>query len=98
MVSDLTATQASELPIGWRFKLGIVLFALALIPYGLLVPVIFYSQPLGTIATLVGVGVILQKIMFVSAVAVLGKSGFKTLKTQGVLEVRAAGRGRANAL
>ena len=82
MVSDLSATQASELPIGWRFKLGIVLFALGLIPYGLVVPLIFYSLPLGTIATLVGAGVIFQKVVFVSAVAVLGKFGFRTLKTK----------------
>ena len=82
MVSDLSATQPSELPIGWRFKLGIILFALALIPYGLVVPLIFYSLPLGTIATFVGAGVIFQKVVFVSAVAVLGKFGFRTLKTK----------------
>ena len=39
-----------------------------------------YKLPLATVATLVGVGVILQKVIFVSAVAVLGSSGFATLK------------------
>lgn len=80
MAYTQTASTAPELPIGWRFKLGIVLFGLALIPYGLIAPIVFSHLPLGTIATLTGAGVILQKVMFVSAVAVLGKAGFATLK------------------
>jgi len=80
MPIDETETGAPNLPIGWRFKVGIVLFALALVPYGLLAPVVFYKLPLATVATLVGAGVMLQKVIFVGAVAVLGKSGFATLK------------------
>jgi len=80
MPIDETETGAPNLPIGWRFKVGIVLFALALVPYGLLAAVVFYKLPLATAAALVGAGVMLQKVIFVSAVAVLGKSGFATLK------------------
>jgi len=38
--------------------------------------------PLGTVATLVAAGVILQKVVFITAVALLGKSGFALLKAK----------------
>jgi hypothetical protein len=79
MAADTTAVE-TVLPFGWRLKLGFVLFPLALIPYGLLAPIVFYGLPLTIVATLVGTGVILQKVLFVSAIAVLGKPGFVFLK------------------
>ncbi|WP_167858682.1 transporter suffix domain-containing protein [Methylobacterium nonmethylotrophicum] len=79
MAREITSV-AAVLPTGWRLRLGFVLFPLALIPYGLLSPIVFHGLPVTTVATLVGIGVILQKVLFVSAIAVLGKPGFAFLK------------------
>jgi len=72
----------SILPVGWRFKVGIVLFVLALVPYGLLPPFLFPSLPVATIATLVATGAILNKVLIFSAIMVLGKAGFAHLKAK----------------
>jgi hypothetical protein len=82
MSSKLTGEITPEMPVGLRLKIGMVLFVLALIPSGLLAPVIFFRLSLGTIATLTAVGVVLQKVLFVTAVAVLGKPGFAYLKAK----------------
>ncbi|GJD53857.1 hypothetical protein OPKNFCMD_6636 [Methylobacterium crusticola] len=79
MATDGTPTDAA-LPTGWRLRLGLLLFPLTLIPYGLLVPVVAYGLPVATVASLVGAGVILQKVLFVGTVAVLGKPGFAFLR------------------
>jgi len=79
MAADITPAETA-LPMGWRLKLGFVLFPFALIPYGLLAPIVCYDRPPMTVASLVGTGVILQKMLFVSAIAVLGKPGFAFLK------------------
>jgi hypothetical protein len=80
MPADQTTIAPQELPVGWRFKAGVVLFTLALVPYGLVLPVVFHKLPLNTVGTLVAVGVIVQKVVFVGAVMVLGKAGFARLR------------------
>ena len=82
MTPDEPSAAAPVLPMGWRLKAGMVLFPLALIPYGLLAPLVFYKLPAATIATMVAVGVILQKVLFVAAVTLLGKAGFAVLKAK----------------
>jgi hypothetical protein len=73
---------APKLPTGWRFKAGIVLFAMALVPYSLLAPILFRSQPLATIASLVAAGVLFQKLVSLAAVVTFGNAGFAFLKAK----------------
>ena len=56
MAADITVAETA-LPMGWRLKLGFVLFPLALIPYGLLASIVCYDRPPMTVASLVGTGV-----------------------------------------
>jgi len=55
MAADITVAETA-LPMGWRLKLGFVLFPLALIPYGLLASIVCYDRPPMTVASLVGTG------------------------------------------
>lgn len=80
MATQQAANGTANLPLGWRLKVGMVLFVLALVPWGLLPPLIFYQLPIATVASLTAAGVVLQKVVLIAAVAVLGKSGFAYLK------------------
>jgi hypothetical protein len=78
MPSDMTDMRPG--PVGWRFKLGIALFAAALLIW-LLVPIAAaVGVPASRIAGLTGTIFVLNKVLFLTVVAVLGKSGFQQLK------------------
>jgi hypothetical protein len=75
-----TNNAATDLPTGWRFKVGIALFAWIILSW-LLLPI---EAALGMSARIIGattgVLVISNKILFVIATAVMGKAGFAVLK------------------
>lgn len=73
---------APAMPSGWRVKTGMVLFALVIVPYWALAPIVFRDLPLPTIATLTAAGAIMGKVFLVGAVMVLGKSAFAVLKAK----------------
>lgn len=77
MTSKQDAISASEHALGWRLKVGGTLFVLALVPWALLLPLPLYAASFATVGTLVAVGVVLKKVIFLSAVAVLGERGFE---------------------
>jgi hypothetical protein len=70
----------AERGAGWRFKLGIAIFAL--IPLALLlIPLaVALDVPAATVAALTGVIVIGNKILLLLVIAVMGKPGFQQLK------------------
>lgn len=79
MTTQQDAISASDHSLGWRLKVGGTLFVMALVPWALLLPLPFYAASFATVGTLVAVGVILKKVIFVSAIAVLGERGFEIL-------------------
>ncbi|RRV10288.1 transporter suffix domain-containing protein [Pseudomonas sp. v388] len=67
---------------GWRFQCGIGLIILMAASWAL-VPLASMAGATGaTIATLVGVLFISNKVLLIAAIAVMGKSGFQQLKAQ----------------
>jgi hypothetical protein len=80
VASDQTLAAAPDLPVGWRFRFGMVLFVLGIIPWALVVPLVLYKLPLGTLAAVTTVAMILQKATLIAAIVVLGKPGFAYLK------------------
>lgn len=81
MANPTTTTEAGPPAAGWRFKLGIALFATAILIW-LLVPLAAAIGVSGSgIARLTGAIFILNKLLFLAVVGVLGKSGFKQLKS-----------------
>ena len=80
MTSDQTLAAAPDLPVGWRFRLGMVLFVLGIVPWALVMPLVFYKLPLATLAAVTTVAMILQKATLIAAIVVLGKPGFAYLK------------------
>jgi hypothetical protein len=80
MLTDETATGAPDLPTGWRFKAGIVLFALMILAW-LLIPIeAALGMSAGTIAATTAGIAIANKIILLLAIAVMGKPGFQELK------------------
>ena len=66
--------------VGWRFKLGIALFASAFLVW-LLVPLAAaLGVPASRIAGLTGTVFIANKLIFLAVIGVMGKSGFQQLK------------------
>src|SRR6185437_14246022 len=66
----------------WRFRLGMVLFALVLPPYALIAPIVLGHLSLSALATVTSVLLIIQQLLLVAATAVLGKPGFLYLKSK----------------
>ena len=66
----------------WRFRLGLVLFALVLPPYALVAPIVLSHLSLSALATVTSALVIIQQLLLVAATAVLGKPGFLYLKSK----------------
>jgi hypothetical protein len=80
MASPTTTADAGPAAAGWRFKLGIALFAAAILLW-LLVPLAAAIGMSGSrIAGLTGTIFIVNKLLFLAVVGVLGKSGFQQLK------------------
>ena len=80
MQTNETVTGAPDLPTGWRFKVGIALFALMILLW-ILIPIeAALGMSAGTIAgTTAGIA-IANKIILLLAIAVMGKQGFQELK------------------
>jgi hypothetical protein len=78
----LTATnEARASAVGWRFKLGIFIFALAFALW-LLVPLAaLLDISSSRIAAMTGIIFIANKVLLVACVAVMGKPGFQQLKS-----------------
>ena len=73
-------TDTGPSAVGWRFKLGIALFALAFLLW-LLVPLAAaLGVPAVRIAGLTGTVFIANKLIFLAVIGVMGKSGFQQLK------------------
>lgn len=72
--------QAARPSAGWRFKLGIFIFIFAFALW-LLIPVAAsMGAPTARIAALTGAIFVANKVMLLSCIAVMGKSGFQRLK------------------
>jgi hypothetical protein len=82
MQTNETVTGAPELPTGWRFKVGIGLFAWIILSW-LLLPI---EAALGMSGATIGATTaglaITNKIVFLAATAVMGKAGFAVLKAK----------------
>ena len=82
MLTHETTTGAADLPTGWRFKVGIALFALMALAW-LLVPLeAALGMSAATIAATTAGIAIANKIILLIAIAVMGKSGFAVLKAK----------------
>jgi hypothetical protein len=82
MATDQTATAAPDIPAGWRFNVGIALFALMILAW-LLIPIeAALGMSAGTIAATTAGIAIGNKIILLIAIAVMGKSGFAVLKAK----------------
>ena len=80
MASHVTAETGRSAAVGWRFKLGIALFALALLLW-LLVPLAAtLGMPAARVAGLTGTVFVANKLLLLAVVGVLGKPGFQQLK------------------
>jgi hypothetical protein len=80
MASVDTATGPPGMPMGWRFKVGVALFALMILLW-LLIPIeAALKMSAGTIAATTAGIAIANKIILLIAIAVMGKQGFQELK------------------
>ena|SRR5688572_29485619 len=82
MQTNEIVTGAPEPSTGWRFKVGVALFAWIILSW-LLIPI---EAALGmsgaTIGATTAVLLVLNKVVFVVATAVMGKAGFLALKAK----------------
>lgn len=82
MSTNETVTGAPDVPTGWRFKVGIALFALMILAW-LLIPIeAALGMSAGAIAATTAGIAIGNKIILLVAIAVMGKSGFAVLKAK----------------
>ena len=80
MAVDDTATTAPAGPAGWRFKVGVGLFALMILLW-LLIPIeAALGMSAGAIAATTAGIAIANKVILLIAIAVMGKAGFQELK------------------
>lgn len=76
----VASNEARAPATGWRFKLGILIFALAFGLWLLLPLAAALDIPSARIAAMTGVIFIANKVLLVTCVAVMGKPGFQQLK------------------
>jgi hypothetical protein len=75
--------QANPPATGWRFKFGIVLFALSFVPPLIGIPLLAMMELSPTIATtLSGVMLVGAEVIGLISVAVMGKEGFDYIKSR----------------
>jgi hypothetical protein len=80
MAEDLQANPPAN---GWRFKLGIALFALSFVPPLLGIPLLAMMElSSATAATLSGVMLVGAEVIGLLSVAVMGKEGFDYIKSR----------------
>lgn len=82
MSTNETVTGAPVQPAGWRFKVGIALFAL-MISVWILIPIeAALGMSAATIAATTAAIAIGNKVLLLIAIAVMGKAGFQELKAK----------------
>ena len=82
MPTNETIAGAPDQPAGWRFKVGIALFALMILAW-LLVPIeAALGMSAATIAATTAGIAIGNKVILLVAIAVMGKAGFQDLKAK----------------
>jgi hypothetical protein len=82
MQTNEIATGAPEPAAGWRFKVGIALFAWIILSW-LLIPIeAALGMSAGIMAATTAALVVSNKILFLIASAVMGKAGFQELKAK----------------
>lgn len=80
MVTNETVTTSPTAPAGWRFKVGVALFAWIILSWLSLPIEAALGMPASTIGATTAVLLVLNKVVFVVATAVMGKAGFLALK------------------
>ena len=69
--------------VGWRLKLGVVLFGLSIVLPVVGVPlIVVMGLPAASVATVSGVMIAGAEVLGIAAVAVMGKSGFAYIKNR----------------
>jgi hypothetical protein len=82
MQTNETVAGAPILPMGWRFKVGIAIFALMALLW-LLIPIeASLDVSAGAIAATTAGIAIANKVLLLVAIATMGKAGFATLKAK----------------
>lgn len=78
-----TSDTEANLPTagGWRFKLGIGIFIFAFALWLLIPLAASGGAPAARIATLTGIVFVANKVLLLTCIAVMGKSGFQQLKS-----------------
>jgi hypothetical protein len=79
------ASRAAETPVvaGWRFKLGVTLFALSLLGPLVIMPLIAGSNLSAAMVTSISGAILIgAEILLVAAAAVMGKSGYAYIKNR----------------
>jgi hypothetical protein len=80
MQANETVAGAPVVSSGWRFKVGIALFALMILAWGLIpIEIALGMSAAAVSATVAGIAVV-NKVIFLAAVTVMGKPGFLELK------------------
>jgi hypothetical protein len=79
---DAAAMGAPDRPAGWRFKVGIALFALMILLWVLIPIEAALGMSARTIAATTAGIAIANKIILLVAIAVMGKAGFQELKAK----------------
>lgn len=75
--------QANAPAVGWRFKVGIVLFVLSFVPPLLGIPLLTMMELSATMmTTLSGVMLVGAEVIGLVSVAVMGKEGFDYIKSR----------------
>ena len=88
MAVDDTAITAPTAPAGWRFKVGVALFALMILLWFLIPIEAALQMPASTIAATTAAIAIANKVILLAAIAVMGKAGFQELKGRAFGHVR----------
>jgi hypothetical protein len=82
MATNEIAAGKPDMPTGWRFKVGIALFALMILAW-LLIPIeAALGMSAATIASTTAAIAIGNKVILFAAIAVMGKPGFAVLKAK----------------
>jgi hypothetical protein len=82
MAVNAVAADTAELPLGWRFKVGIALFASMFLAW-LIIPIeAALGMSAATMAATTAGIAIANKVILLLAISVMGKPGFATLKAK----------------
>ena len=82
MGTNETVAGVATTPAGWRFKVGIALFALMILAWVLIPIEAALGMSAGKIAATTAGIAIANKVILLLAIAVMGKAGFQELKAK----------------